>query len=470
MNELMIPLQSHSDKALYEQIYEYICKDIVDGKISCGERLPSTRLLARHLQVSRSTVELAYAQLVSEGYIGSRPYRGYYVSDITDLYQKNQRQRDKRTELEAVQEKEDKIEIDFNPYQADLANFPYHAWKKAQRKVWEDPIDSVSHSDRQGELQLRQEICRYLHQARGVVCEPSQMIIGAGNEYLLLLLAQILGKEQRVVMESLTHIQAYRIFRNMGYEILAAEMDADGLSMRSVEESDADLAFVMPSHQFPLGVVMSMKRRLELLKWARKREGRYLIEDDHDSEFRYKGKPIPALQGMNGGDRVIYMGTFSKSLASAIRVGYMVLPKSLCQRYQEYCGFYAATVSKNQQEVLYHFMQAGNFERHLNRMRGIYKAKHDYLTNLLKKESWVRSIQGDNAGLHVLVEVDTDMGEEELIRALQKKQIRVYGLCAYRISEQKEQKSEPILLLGYGDLTEEQMKCGIEQIRQTLQE
>ena len=212
-----------------------------------------------------------------------------------------------------------------------------------------------------------------------------------------------------------------------------------------------------------------MKRRLELLNWAVEEPERYIIEDDYDSEFRYKGKPIPALQGIDRSGRVIYLGTFSKSIASSIRVSYMVLPEHLLEQYQECCGFYACTVPNLMQQAICQFMQEGYFEKNLNRMRAIYKSKHDYMLAELKKYSWVREIMGENSGLHLLVEVDTDCSEQDVIEACAEQQIRVYGLSEYYIS-QNPKREYPILLLGYGGLTEGQIADGLQMIDAILKQ
>ena len=319
-------------------------------------------------------------------------------------------------------------------------------------------------------MALRYEVSRYLHQARGVNCEPEQIIIGAGNEYLLLLLVQILGNRKRVVMENPTYLQPYRIFRNMHYEVFGASMDKSGISLAEIRNYDPDIVYTMPSHQYPLGVVMPLKRRMELLSWASEKENRYIIEDDHDSEFRYKGKPIPSLQGKDKNGSVIYLGTFSKSIAPALRISYMVLPKQLLNKYQENCGFYASTVSKIQQEILACFMRDGYFERHLNRMRGIYKTKHDLMSAELKKQPWVHKIYGDNAGLHFLVEIETEMEEEQLIQTGKLHGIRLYGLSENYITKPDKAKY-PTLLIGYGSIPEkeiEQSVAGLSKLLESL--
>ena len=214
-----------------------------------------------------------------------------------------------------------------------------------------------------GEKNLKETICDYLYHARNVRCTPEQIIIGAGNEYLQLMLIQMLGTSHGVAMESPTYLRAYQTFKNAGLSVREVALDDAGMRVDLLRKTDAGIAYVMPSHQFPLGIVMPMKRRLELLNWAVEEPERYIIEDDYDSEFRYKGKPIPALQGIDRSGRVIYLGTFSKSIASSIRVSYMVLPEQLLERYRECCGFYACTVPNLMQQAICQFMKEGYFEK-----------------------------------------------------------------------------------------------------------
>ena len=480
MNEIMIDLQGGAKAPLYEKIYEYIKNEIVDGKISKGEKLPSTRLLAKNLSVSRSTVELAYDQLLAEGYIEAEPYRGYFVCDVEALYQLEQRnhmqeklqagqdwQPGWKTEIKHGAGSSKQKEIDFSPYTIDTQNFPYNVWRKLHKNVLLDDREEILLSgDGQGDHELRMAIADYLHQARGVNCVAEQIIIGAGNEYLEILLAQVLGEKKTVLMDDPTYLQAYRTFSNMGYLVKNIPAEQGSMPIEAVRRENADILYVMPSHQFPLGTVMPLKQRLELLKWASEKEGRYLIEDDHDSEYRYKGKPIPALQSIDHEEKVIYLGTFSKSIAPSLRISYMVLPQHLLKNYQSYCGFYSTTVSKIQQEVLCGFIRGGYFGRHLNKMRGIYKNKHDFLVSELKKRPWVENIAGDNAGLHVLVQVDTQMSEEELCERAAEQGIHLMGISEHYIH--KPPVSKPVLLLGYGKPDEKRILEGLNRLEHMI--
>ncbi len=486
MKELAITLDTEKKQPLYEQIYEALREAILQGRILQGEKLPSTRFEAEYLQVSRSTVELAYDQLVSEGYIHSEPYRGYFACDVRELYDLTDiRTSDAKTfameEAETVHSDRKKsdflrksektsYQIDFSLNELSMENFPYSGLSKIMKNLLLDQGEQIMSSGSAfGENNLKETICDYLYHARNVRCNPDQIIIGAGNEYLQLMLVQMLGVSHCVAMESPTYLRAYRTFKNAGLSVREVALDESGMRVDLLQEMDASIAYVMPSHQFPLGIVMPMKRRLELLNWAVEEPERYIIEDDYDSEFRYKGKPIPALQGIDRSGRVIYLGTFSKSIASSIRVSYMVLPEQLLERYRECCGFYACTVPNLMQQAICQFMQEGYFEKNLNRMRAIYKSKHDYMLAELKKYSWVREIMGENSGLHLLVEVDTELSEQQVIEACAKQQIRVYGLSEYYIS-QNPKREYPILLLGYGGLTEEQIADGLQMIDAILKE
>lgn len=471
--ELMIPLKNQAGLPYYEQIYSFLKKEIKTGNLKPAARLPSTRLLAAHLKVSRSTTQMAYDQLLSEGYIESVPCKGYYVLGIDGLVHTGQDQGGKASLfLEPpkpfpVQDKRDSLSclVDFSPRGIDLDGFPFNTWRKISKNTLvDDNREMFATGDPQGEPAFREVIRSYLHSARGVSCDPDQIIVGAGSEYLLMLLSQILGRGCIIAMENPTYKQAYRVFDSLGYEVVPVHMDKSGMSVELLEESGADIAYIMPSHQYPTGIVMPVKRRQELLKWAGDKKGRYLIEDDYDSEFRFKGKPIPALQGMDTGERVIYLGTFSKSIAPAIRVSYLVLPNPLLAIYRKRVNFYASTVSRIDQNILYQFMLEGHYERHLNRMRAIYKAKHDALTAGLKAFEGRFLVKGEYAGLHVLLTDRTGSAERELVYGAEKHGVKVYGISSYFI--RKEQNTYPsTVVLGFASLTAEEIDTGLELLR-----
>ena len=460
MNELTIRLDTRSRIPLYEQIYDYIKTDIQSGRIPYGEKLPSTRFLSKHLEVSRSTVELAYEQLLSEGYIESVPYKGFFVAQIDELYHlKKDKPQPQRERKEAR-----RYRYDFTPNGVDLKSFPYNVWRKLSKDILlDDRTELFRSGDSQGEYGFRSAICSYLYQARGVDCTPDQIIVGAGSDYILMLLGMILGMDHTIAFEDPTYKQAYRMAGGMSYNCIPVSMDKNGMKVTELEKSGADIAYVTPSHQYPTGVIMPIRRRMELLKWACEEQGRYIVEDDYDSEFRYKGKPIPALKGYDASDKVIYLGTFSKSIAPAIRLSYMVLPKPLLEAYEQKARFVNSTVSKVDQLIVQKFIEEGYYERHLNKTRALYKSRHDVLIEELRPMADICTISGENAGVHLLLTFQNGMAEEELIDRAARADIRVYGLSDYRIRENCEEKAT--ILLGYANLTEDQIREAARLLR-----
>lgn len=456
MFELTLVLNNNSNTPLYEQIYQYIKEEIKNGKIGCKSKLPSTRSLAEHLQVSRSTVDMAYTQLISEGYIESVPCKGYFVCEISMLYDIKKENKIKKYK-QSKNEKEKYI--DFSPRGIDEEHFPYNIWRKMAKNVFNTDSNAVLSGDRMGEYKLREAICNYLFEARNVHCSPQQILVGAGNEYLLMMLCNLLGAGvKNIVMETPTYNQAYEVFRINGKKIDFVEVDRDGINIEQVRRANAEIVYVMPSHNYPLGTVMSIGKRLELIKWANESEERYIIEDDYDSEFRYHGKTIPALKGINNGDNIIYIGTFSKSIAPSLRISYMILPEKLMAKYNEEYYFCSQTVSRISQEMVTEFIEGGYFERHLNKMRAVYRNKHDMIVGRLKEKKL--KILGENAGVHILIETCNGMSEKDMIESAKEHGVKVYGLSEFYICDEYK-KSEGIII-GFANLSEKEITKGLD--------
>ena len=457
--DMMIRLDTEGGKHLYVQIYEYIKSEIRGGRLLNGEKLPSTRILANNLQVSRSTVDLAYEQLVSEGYLEARPGSGYYVCQVEELYGFGTELHEKTP---AMQEKLQQYKVDFSTGAIDMSVFPFGTWRKLNKVVLsEDNSSLFALGEPQGDWELRQTISRYLHASRGANISPEQLIIGAGNEYLFMLLEKLLGRHRKVALEKPTYGKAYRSFRSFAYEISRIPMDKSGMDVEALRESGAEIAYVMPSHQYPTGVVMPIGRRQELLKWAGEKEERFIIEDDHDSEFRYKGKPIPCLQSIDRNDKVIYLGTFSKAIAPAIRISFMALPKQLLEVYKKDFQFFSSTVSRIDQRMLQQFMEEGHFERHLNRMRKTYRVKHDEMLQLLKPFAKKFVIQGENAGTYLTLKSKIGKTEPELIEMAKSAGVKVYGMSG---GDRIEAEEYHTIMLGFGGLSLEEIKEGLKRL------
>lgn len=464
MYDMTIRLRTDSDKCLYQQIYEHIRQEIREGKLLAGERLPSTRSLAEYLQVARSTVDYAYDQLLSEGYIEAKPYKGYFVCRLEGIFTMEQRE---MTEPEVVrpdsQEDGTQVQVDFSPYGIDMTGFPFGVWKRITKNILNDSNSELfAQGEPQGDYDLRMTISRYLHSSRGVNCRPEQIIVGAGNDYLLLLLEKILGRHVGIAMENPTYKRAYQIFQSFAYRIYTVDMDDKGMRADRLSGLPVRAAYVMPSHQYPTGAVMTIGRRAELLRWAEKEPDRYLIEDDYDSEFRYRGKPIPSLQSSDKRGKVIYIGTFSKAIAPAIRVSYMVLPESLLEVYRRDCSFYSCTVSRIDQRILNEFIRDGYFERHLNKMRMHYRAKHDLLLAQLEPFKKAFTISGEDAGLHLLLTARGAVTEAQLLSAATEAGVKVYGMSENMVETDAPKAT---ILLGFGSVSEPEMKEGLHRLQ-----
>ena len=327
---LIVALDTSKKEPLYEQIYNSIKEEIITGVLPFGARLPSARRLSKHLDVSRNTVDTAYAQLCAEGYIESKPKRGFFVCQVEELAELHI---PVKIEEEEEEIRPEKIPYDFSSAGVDMEQFPYHIWRKLLKEIMiNDNSELFQKGNFQGDLELRKAIMYYLRQSRGVHVHASQIVVAAGMENLLFLLRQILGEKVSIGIENPVYKNAYEILKELDFKIHPISMDESGMCVEQLQKTDANLAYVTPAHQYPTGVIMPIGRRSQLLGWAKKDPDHYIIEDDYDSEFRYHGKPIPAMQGLDDGENVIYMGTFSKAIAPAIRASYMVLPKKLAKR------------------------------------------------------------------------------------------------------------------------------------------
>ena len=441
---------------LYEALYRCIREDIRSGKLPAGQKLPSKRALASHLEVSTITVETAYSQLVAEGYLCSREKVGYFVESVELL-----------RPAAALSVAEETAPI---PPLADLtanapARFPFSVWNRLQRQVLLDfgdqLLESVPH---QGVAALRQAIAAHLSAFRGMPVDPENIIIGAGTDFLYNLLLQLLGRDRVYLLEEPGYGKIRRIYETAGATTRCAAMDEQGVIPQSLGEKQ--VLHISPSHHFPTGTVTPMPRRLALLNWAAATDS-YLIEDDYDTEFRFNTHPISAMYSPDESGRVIYMNSFSKSLAPSIRMGYMVLPPALMQAFREKLGFYSSTVSGFEQHTLARFLSQGHFEKHINRMRKFYRARRDRLVSLLQNCPWADrlTIQEADAGLHFLLKVDTALSDEELVAFCTEKGLRVRSLSSY-YHEAVPEGAYHTLVINYSGLRDEEMDA-LENILQS---
>ena len=457
MDMLMFQLNRQEKTPLYEQLYVEIKGAITSGRISVDTKLPSKRKLADFLDISQTTVELAYGQLVAEGFIEPRARKGFYAQSVEELAYLDMPQE------ESVVPEPTNYTYDFHPAGIDTHSFPFAAW----RKIAKDAIDEINHKlllsgHPQGDETLRQEISHYLYQSRGVVCDAEQIIIGSGTEQLMPLLIRLLDKRVVFGFENPGYPLTHSIFAHHDRQAVPINVEDDGINVSELEASNVDIAYVTPSHQFPTGSVLSATKRAQLLNWATAKPERFIIEDDYDSEFRYTSRPIPALQSMDVSGRVIYISTFSKSLMPSLRLAYMVLPKRLLRYYQQTFLHYSSSVPRLDQYFVTEFMKEGHFSRHLNRMRKLYKKKLEQLTDSLAPFFPAVAISGEQAGMHIVLTVQTGLSEKELVERAKQSSIRVFGLSSYDIHGKA--LPTPQIVLGFGGLTIEEIQQAVRKL------
>jgi len=453
----MILLPSSGENApLYLAIYRQLRAQIESGELAAGSKLPSKRAMASQLGVSVNTVDGAYGQLQSEGFIDSRPRSGFFVCNIDALRWQSAAERPVSCGSPHARD----VAVDFSPGGVAREKFPFSVWQRLLRECLEQP-DSLGRSEPQGDPGLREAVADYLHAARGVQCSPEQVVIGAGTDSLLSMLSYILPDACSVAVENPVYNRAYRLFARMGHAVLPAAIDHQGVMVEPLEPLDRVLLYTTPSHQYPLGLSMPMGRRVKLLNWSGAGELRYIVEDDYDSEFRYDARPVPSLQSIDRAGRVIYLGTFSRSVAPSLRVSYIVLPPRLLSLYREQYAGFPSGVSTLEQAALREFLRRGHFETHLNRMRVYYRNKRRLLLECLAPLQGQLRVIGEAAGHHLTVKSETGLTEAELCRRALAAGVRVgpispyfMGSCPY----------EGKVLLGFGALSDEAVRDGAARL------
>ena len=413
---------------LSRELYKALKNDIEEGKLKRGEKLPSKRTFARNCSVSTITVQNAYDQLVSEGYITAIEKKGYYVSDSVA----------KKSKVSYLVEEDEETTImelpDLSNNRVNVDNFPFSIWSRIMKKTMAEKQNLLlSPMKTEGVYELRRAISHHLSSFRGMAVSPSQIIVGAGTEYLYSLIIQILGRDRLYALEDPGYMKLERIYNANGVKSIKVELDDKGLSSSSLEKSNADIAHISPNHHYPTGITMPLDRRYEILSWASKEYERYIIEDDYDSEFRVSRNPVPTLYTLDTSGSVIYMNTFSKSLASTVRISYMVLPDSLAERFKENFSFYSSTVSSFEQYTLASFIEEGFFEKHINRMRLYYIRQRQAVLSLLSSSLMKDkcSVIENDSGLHFILRLNTFLSDKEVKDILYREGIKISALSDY---------------------------------------
>jgi len=477
----MIILDNNSKVPLYFQIYEQLKIEIISGEVLEGSKLPSTRRLSLLLSVSRNTVESAYMQLSSEGYVSSKAGSGFVVQNLDNSIISKLKKEDIKTTNNIVptmnnanydynyyHNTNDNYNYDYNFEYGKLSapDFPLRLWKRISNKCLStiSAEEMISYSASKGELDLQIEIMKYLKKSRGVSCSPEQIIISSGMEYCLSLLCQLFREDfDKIAIEDPGYIGAKDIFINNGYNLNPISLEQDGINLNELENSLARIVYVTPSHQFPTGAVMPIAKRLKLLDWAIRKNG-IIIEDDYDSELRYNSKPIPSIQSIDSKGSVVYIGTFSKAFSPSLRLNYMVLPQSWLEKYHRRFKMYQVSVPIIEQKIIQQFMHLGHFDRHLRKIYLINKKKHAILIHAIQELMGNNVIiHSNNAGLHILLEFNNGLTEIELITKAKDHGVKVYPVSMFWMRENE--YANNMVFLGFGGIPESDIFDGIRMLK-----
>ncbi|MBO4750082.1 MAG: PLP-dependent aminotransferase family protein [Lachnospiraceae bacterium] len=489
---LTYDLEERGDSPLYEYLYRCIREDILCGNIKAGERLPSKREMARSHGIALITVENAYAQLVIEGYVTAKEKRGYFVNQVamtaatqalsrTAIEKKaagrtsDTKTAASNTPLTAWQGMEDakastppapQFWIDLSSSNLRRDAFPFATWTRLMRRTMEDREEAfLRKPESMGVPELREEIAQYLRKSKGLSVTADRIVVGPGTEYLHHLILQLVGPGRIVAVEDPGYKKVGQIYEAHGLKCIHVPVDESGLIADRLIGSNAKLVHLSPSHHFPTGCVMPIGRRRSLLAWA-KAEGAYLVEDDYDSEFRFDGRPVPTLASLDD-EVVIYLNTFTKTLAPSIRIAFMVLPPALRDRFEEKLSFYSGAVSSFEQYTLAAFLREGYYERHVNRMRNYYRAQRTKILQALSISPLAErvTLEEHGAGLHFILKVRGIRDDEKWLAKLAREGIRLLPVSAYCYGGQEKYRHR--FLIYYGDLEEQSMKKAFEIMAKT---
>lgn len=464
---LWVPVDRSSDIPLYRQIYEQIRAHILSGHIKIGEKLPPTRTLASNLAVSRNVVLEAYDQLRAEGFIEGHQGASTYVAEGTLLEEFHSIQ-SVRPPSPGTHNKEEHI-IDFRSGIPLLSSFPRNIWERTARRAISNAPDSVfGYGSPEGLPELRRVLSRYLVKTRGLRCQPDQIVITSGATQAFTLITRLLlSPETDVVIEDPVTHEIPNIFSPSGCSIVPVPVDEYGMRTDQLpSHTKPGIVFVTPSHQFPIGGTLPIQRRIQLIQFTRK-SGCYIVEDDYDSEFCFRSNPVNSLQGLEP-EKVIYVGTFSKILSPALRLGYLVLPHSLIERCRVLKWYTDLHTSSLEQITLAHFIEEGSLERHVSTMKKVYQRLRQTLIQSFESifPGKVR-ILGNSVGLHMTAEFQGVVFSEQLLKKALDQGVRIYPVEQHAICKNRHLNR---IILGYGNLTKEKIEEGIRRLRAAVED
>ncbi len=478
---ITVNFDERGDRGLCEYLYSSIKNQILQGILRADEKLPSKRSLASHLGISVITVQNAYGQLISEGYIYSIEKKGFFVTDI--LLGKSNSGGSELLEMRSGSSvdlstfsgaKKTDVEkeyfADFRSNSTSYEKFPFSLWAHTMRNVLNSGDEKLlQRVGVKGIYDLRRSIADYLREFRNMNVNPEQVVIGAGTESLYSMVVQLLGQDKVYAVENPGYHKVEGVFRMNGAGTEPVMIDSQGINPAGLEQINADVVHVSPAHHFPTGIVMPVRRRQELLAWAEAVPDRFIIEDDYDSEFRFNGKPLPTLQSADMGGRVIYINSFSKTLAPSFRMSYMVLPEKLLSEFDKKFGFYSCPVSAFEQYTLSEFIRAGFYGKHIIRMKNFYRNLRNELIRALENSriSEKMIIKEEEAGLHFLLSIKSEDSSNGLMQKFQKKNINLPLLRDFYYGTPPDD-IENIFVINYSGIRKERIAETVKRIEEVL--
>lgn len=456
-------LNTNREIPLYVELYKCIKEDIERGSIEANEKLPSKRALAEHLGISIITVQNAYAQLVAEGYIYSKQRKGYFADTIATMQpmDSNLKLPEAPVQSNTPENKVKTINLCENTLRD--SGFPFTTWVRQMRHVMSQSNESLlGKIPNMGLFSLRKAISDHLFRFRGLSVDPHLILIGAGTEYLYSVIIKLLGREKVYVVEDPGYKRISQIYNAEGVRMSHITLDECGLCIETLKQTQADVVHISPSHHFPTGTVMPIRRRMDILKWADASPGRMIIEDDYDSEFRFEGKPLPTMMSIDTSQNTIYMNTFSKTIAPSLRISYMVLTPKLAQQYNKDFGFYSCPVCGFEQHILANFIANGYFERHINRMRRYFKQKRDTMLHLIKSSllNERSEVSSELNGLHFVLKLKTDVCDSQFKELAKDQGLTISFISDYCCHIKNCSSSE--LIVNYSGIEVADMKKAVD--------
>jgi GntR family transcriptional regulator/MocR family aminotransferase len=465
---LWINIDKSAEISLTRQIYEELRAKILGKELIAGEKLPSTRKLARELAVSRNTILEVYEQLIAEGYLESSEGSGTYVTKGSSLERNiNYYTYDMGANILKEKKAEAPHPVDFISGTPDLSLFPRILWAKCLKEACLDvPQESLNYTSSAGIYDLRVSMAKLLLRTKGIKCHPSQIIITSGSSEAFLILSKLLGgKNKEAIIEDPAYNGIKKILQTLNIKLYTVPADDRGMKVDLIPRTKkACFIIVTPSHHFPLGSVLPIQRRIKLVEFSRK-NGIYIIENDYDSEFRYLGYPISSLQLLDP-QNVIHIGTFSESMYPGIRLGYMILPENLVRDCKRIKGALGLLKSSVKQIALSYFIKKGNFERHLNKMKKVYQKKREFLLDNLQESFGEKvRISGDSTGLYVVAEFAGLDFTLELVEKIENQGIVIYPVEDHALNKGSHKNK---IILGYGNLKTEEISEGVSRLKKGL--